>query len=100
MFSRSRSKSRSQSLSSNDGGGDGGGSDERQRKRRDSVELDREAINNILRIPMIMSQYNITHYGYYDSRLRGVMKSICVYCNIPWNDEFGVILHVLLQKKK
>ena len=105
--SNSRSNSRSQSLSSNDGNGDGGGSDGRQRKRRDSVELDREAINNILRIPMIMLQYNIMHYGYYDSRLRGVMKSICVYCNIPWNDdfslrecEFGVILHVLLQKKE
>ena len=63
--------------------------------------------NNLLRIPLLLLQFAISNNGYYDSRLRSLLKSITTYCNISWNEEFivreysfGVVLHVLLQKKE
>ena len=61
---------------------------------------------NLLRIPLLLLQFAISEDGYYDSRLRSLLKTITSYCKIRWNEEFavreysfGVVLHVLLQKK-
>eukprot|EP01084_Bolivina_argentea_P178754 308957_1 len=62
---------------------------------------------DLLRIPLLLLQFAISNNGYYDSRLRSLLKTILTYCNISWYNEFiireysfGVILHVLLQKKE
>eukprot|EP01083_Nonionella_stella_P296452 1007117_1 len=63
--------------------------------------------NNLLRIPLLLLQFAISHQGYYDARLRSLLKCIITYCNISWEHEFiireysfGIILHVLLEKKQ
>ena len=56
---------------------------------------------------MLLLQFAISNNGYYDSRLRSLIKSVTTYCNIEWNRDFiireysfGVVLYVLLQKKE
>ena len=78
-------------------------------KRKEDQDPDKAKENevNLLRIPLLLLQFAISNNGYYDSRLRSLLKSITTYCNIEWNKNFiireysfGVVLYVLLQKKE
>lgn len=78
-----------------------------KRKEDQDPEQQKKQNNDLLRIPLLLLQFAISNNGYYDSRLRSLLKSITTYCNIEWNKNFiireysfGVVLYVLLQKKE
>ena len=79
-----------------------------QNKPKSKKYNENDEINDRLRIPLLLLQHNIQLNGYYDSRIRSLLKTIILYFNnyLDWNTQFisneysfGIILHVLLKKK-